>query len=387
MIMKIPTPNSLQHEARYTNMRVLDLFSGAGGTALGFKRAGFTIIGAADNAPAAINTYHKNIGIQPHLIDLAAADTDELIHAFNLKPRDLEILVGCPPCQGFTRMVGKNGARDPRNQLVLKYLEFVKVLQPKCVVFENVPGLNKEHGEVFFKQLCEGLRILGYGFDYEHPGRILNAAHYGVAQFRKRLVLIAGRDGKLPPYPPATHGNPDSDDVKKGRLKSWVTVEKAIGKYPPISSGEANETYPNHQARKLGKRVFDFISLISEPGGSRTDVPEEYWLDCHKGSHTGHRDVYGRLPLDRPAGVMTSGCTNVSKGRFVHPQQNRGISFREAASLQSFPDDFAFEGNMEEIALQIGNAVPPLLAEAMGCTLAPWLLQNFGEVIPENGEV
>ena len=284
------------------------------------------------------------------------------------------MLVGCPPCQGFTRMRNGNGTNDPRNDLVLHYLLFVAVIRPRCVVFENVPGIiRQKHGKALFDQLCLGLRELGYGFNYTNPGKLLNAADYGVPQLRKRLVLLAGRDGHIIPYPAPTHGKPSSTEVLTGKLEAWRTVREAIADLPPIQAGERSECFANHSARLMGKRVANFISRVPHDGGSRKDAPEEYWLDCHKKANCGHSDVYGRLALSHPSGVITSGCTNVSKGRFVHPTQNRGLSFREAARLQSFPDDYVFEGNYEEIAQQIGNAVPPRLAHAIGITLGQWL--------------
>lgn len=357
-----------------SNYKVVDLFSGAGGTALGFKRASFDIIGAIDIDAAATKTYEANIGIAPMKLDLLKIEASDLLHLFGLQPGELDVLVGCPPCQGFTRMVGDKGLNDPRNDLVLRYLEFVRVLQPKCVVFENVPGISKKHGAALFKRFCDGLQDAGYGFDYENPGRKLNAANYGVPQLRERMILIAGANGRRIEYPQPTHGAPDNPQVLSGSLKPWVTVGDAILHYPTIEAGESCNKYPNHRALGFrGDRVKQFISLITEPGGSRTDVPYEYWLDCHKKPRCGHKDVYGRLPLDQPSGVMTSGCTNVSKGRFVHPTQNRGISAREAARLQSFPDDFVFQGNLGEIANQIGNAVPPLLAQAIAFSIQNWL--------------
>lgn len=350
---------------------VLDLFSGAGGTALGFKRAGFNIIGAVDIAKDAIETYHRNIGHRPKNLDLLTLPAKQLLKEFNLKKGKLDVLVGCPPCQGFTNMVNGDGKSDPRNNLVLRYLEFVEVLYPKVVIFENVPGLKKRHGKEMFEQLLRGLSQLGYGF--EVGGRELNAADYGVPQERKRIVVIAARDGVIPPYPQPTHANPAAKDFKTSHLKPWVTVGEVICHYPSLMAGEICTSVPNHHARDMGSRVLNFISMIQRPGGSRTDVPVDYWLDCHKNGKSSHTDVYGRLPLSRPAGVMTSGCTNVSKGRFVHPTQNRGITSREAASLQSFPDDFVFIGGLDSIALQIGNAVPVLLAEAIAITIRDWL--------------
>lgn len=367
-------PRSVSMADGRKRLKVIDLFSGAGGTALGFSKAGFEIVGALDNDAAACKTYFENIKVQPQLADIRSVKPKTLLHSLNLEQGEVDVLVGCPPCQGFTRMRNGKGKDDPRNDLVLQYLSFVYVIQPRCVVFENVPGIvRQKHGKLLYDELCSGLRALRYGFDYSSPGMLLNSADFGVPQVRKRLVLLAGRDGCDLPYPAPTHGKLGSPEVKSGELQPWKTVEDALSGLPPIHAGVKSEGVPNHLARSMGDRVSNFISLVPHDGGSRTDVSQEYWLDCHKKPNCGHSDVYGRLALSQPSGVITSGCTNVSKGRFVHPTQNRGISFREAARLQSFPDDFAFEGNFEDLGRQIGNAVPPLLAQAIGETLKQWL--------------
>ncbi|MDL1924317.1 DNA cytosine methyltransferase [Chloroflexi bacterium CFX3] len=360
---------------------VIDLFSGAGGTALGFHRAGFRVVGALDNNAAAARTYARNMGLVPLLGDIRDIEPAQLLASFKIEPGTVSVLVGCPPCQGFTRMRNSEGANDPRNDLVLRYLEYVSVIRPRCVVFENVPGIiRQEHGKVFYRKLCKRLEELGYGFDYESPGEVLNAADYGVPQLRKRVVLIAGRDGKVVPYPEPTHANPNSH--AQGFRLRWKTVGDALSGLPAIESGGKSSEISNHSARSLGERVLSFIKRVPKDGGSRRDVPQQYWLECHKKDDCGHADVYGRLALDLPSVVITSGCTNVSKGRFVHPTQDRGISFREAARLQSFPDDFIFEGHSDDVARQIGNAVPPLLAQAIADAIKQWLDGETAQPIP-----
>ncbi len=373
-------PNSKSVANRRKSLKVIDLFSGAGGTALGFTDAGFEIVSALDIDATACKTYRRCIKIQPLRADIQNVQPKTLLQSLNLKRGEIDVLVGCPPCQGFTRMRNGNGKDDPRNDLVLHYLRFVAVMLPRCVVFENVPGvIRQKHGKLLFDRLCLGLRALGYGFNYGNPGKLLNAADYGVPQLRKRLVLLAGRDHFNIPYPSPTHGKFGSAEVVTGKLQPWCTVGDALAGLPPLQAGEKCKSIPNHSARSMGNRVADFICRVPSDGGSRKDVPEEYWLDCHKKSNCGHSDVYGRLALSQPSGVITSGCTNVSRGRFVHPTQNRGLSFREAARLQGFPDQFSFEGNFQEVAQQIGNAVPPPLAKAIGNSLKQWFdAQDFG---------
>ena len=357
-------------------LTVVDLFSGAGGTGLGFLRAGFTILAAVEVDGDAAATYAHNLGVRPIQSDIREISPEVLREDLKLERGDLDVLVGCPPCQGFTRMRNASGADDPRNDLVLVYAEFVREFRPRFVVFENVPGLvRSRHGRVYYNRLRSALEEMGYAV----VAREVDAADYGVPQHRKRIIITAGRDGEEPPdiARARTHGPPGSPEVLSGLLERWKTVGDTIKRYPPLKAGEENPAYPNHKARRIGERVLSFIRKVPKDGGSRTDVPEEYWLACHK-RHRGHKDVYGRLAWDRPANVITSGCTNVSKGRFVHPEQNRGLSLREAAALQGFPDDFVFVGGMDSISAQIGNAVPPPLAEAIAKLLRDRLLGVLG---------
>lgn len=356
---------------------VVDLFSGAGGTALGFKQAGFQIIAAIEIDPWAAKTYETNIGIEPLKSDIRDITPDEFRESLRLRQGELDVLVGCPPCQGFTRMRNEDGKDDPRNDLVKVYGEFVRSLYPKFVVFENVPGLIRtRHGKVYHESLMQQLEKM----EYSVRTFLVDAADFGVPQRRKRVIILARRGKKpLPDLLSArTHGSPGSPEVQAGLLKRWLTVRDAIAKYPALKAGEAFEgevngaPLANHVARRIGERVMNFIVQVPHDGGSRTDVDEGLWLTCHR-EHKGHKDVYGRLRWDKPANVITSGCTNVSKGRFVHPEQNRGLTPREAAALQGFPDDFVFLGGMDAISGQVGNAVPPPLAKAIAQVLLPHL--------------
>lgn len=344
---------------------VIDLFSGAGGTGLGFLRKGFRILAAVEIDPDAADTYKLNLGIDPIRKDIREIDPDFFREKLGLKRGELDVLVGCPPCQGFTRMRNTAGASDPRNDLVMIYGRFVVAFMPRFVVFENVPGLYRTaHGRKYYDALRGQLVQAGYNVRYW----MVDAADYGVAQHRKRIVIIAGRDGEEPPdlAQARTHAPEDSPEVKSGRLEKWKTVKEAISRFPPLKAGEAYEgpEFPNHRARRLGERVARFIAAVPKDGGSRTDVDKSLWLPCHI-NHKGHKDVYGRLSWEGQANVITSGCTNVSKGRFVHPEQDRGLTPREAASLQGFPDNYRFVGGMDSVSRQIGNAVPPPLAEVI----------------------
>jgi len=341
---------------------VVDLFCGAGGSALGFLRAGFRVVGAVDRDPDACRTYADLIGIEPVCADLADLPPREAAALWGIAPGEVDVLLGCPPCQGFTRFRNGDGIDDPRNRLIFVFVDYVRYLRPRFVVFENVPGLLRPNfREAFYGPFRDAL----VGSGYRVGERVVDAADYGAPQHRRRLIVVAASaDAGPPPFPKPTHGDPRSIEVWAGRLAPWRTVRDAVGHLPPLRAGEADPHDPLHRAPRMGKRVARFLALVPKDGGSRTDVPEAEWLPCHRW-HDGHRDAYGRLRWDRPAGVITSGCCNVSKGRFAHPEQDRAITPREAALLQGFPPGVRFYGSLASICRQIGNAVPPPLAEAV----------------------
>lgn len=345
---------------------VIDLFSGAGGTGAGFREVGFKILGAVEIDASAAETYRQNLKVEVKETDIRELSPIEFRKQLKLEKKELDVLIGCPPCQGFSRMRNGQGVDDERNDLVLSYLKFVEEFMPRYAIFENVPGmLRYEFARSFYRKLCNGLRKLGYELkEYEE-----DAADYGTPQHRKRIIVIAARAGEKMPQLIKTHGDPSSEDVQSGKIKAWLTVADAIGndKYPKLEagqSGEENGKHPNHIAPIIrSQRVKDFIKEVPHDGGSRRKVPREKWLACHLNENSGHADVYGRMAWNKPANTLTCGCTNLSKGRFVHPVQDRAITYREAAALQGFKDSFVFHG--KEISRQIGNAVPPLLSEAL----------------------
>lgn len=341
----------------------LDLFAGAGGTGRGFMEAGFRIVGAVEMERSAARTYRANIDCPVEEADIRRLDPAAFRERLGLQRCQLDVLIGCPPCQGFSRMRNGKGAGDKRNDLLLHYLKFLEEFQPAYAFFENVRGLVAgEHGRVFHRALKQGLAELGYAI----TERCVDAADYGVPQHRERLILVAGRGGRVPPFPVATHGHPQCDSVTHGFRAPWTTVRDAIGGLPTPEAA-AVESYPhNHVAAAIGPGVLDFIRRVPKDGGGRTEVPREYWLSCHL-KHHGHADVYGRCAWDRPANTLTAGCVNVSKGRFVHPEQDRSLTYREAALLQGFPVFYLFMG--DKIGTQIGNAVPPPLARAVALSI------------------
>lgn len=321
----------------------VDLFSGCGGLSLGLKRAGFSVKAAVEIDPAAVHTYLKNHP-DTTLIhsDIRKVKAKDLKRAAKLGNRRLDLLAGCPPCQGFSR-IRRKGHYDPRNDLIFEFLRMVKNLQPRLVLMENVPGLADDaRFQIFLK------RIKSYGYFYEWG--ILDAADFGVPQRRKRLIVMASRSGTVSlPRPVSNH---------------YKTVRDCIGKLenPKKTNDEMHKTYMRN-----GPRVMKIIAEIPRDGGSRRAMSKKFQLACHKRTQ-GFRDVYGRMKWDSVSPTLTGGCYNPSKGRFLHPKQNRPISLREAALLQTFPKKYSFplEAGLTSIGRLIGDALPPVFAERQG---------------------
>lgn len=336
---------------------VIDLFSGCGGSALGFHQAGFSIKVAVDIDKSASESFKANF---PDCIMFASDITNisgkELLKAGGFKKGDQVVLIACPPCQGFSS-ARRNSERfaDPRNKLIFEFLRIVEEMKPLAFVLENVPGLAKGIGKPLFAQILQRLNELGYQTVYD----VVNTADYGVPQRRKRLVLIGTNNPDIRlSFPHRTNTDPSKSDD----LPAWRTVKEVISDLPEIKAGEKHPKDPMHASASLAEINLTRLEHTPHDGGDRKSWPENLILECHKNTK-GHIDVYGRMKWDWPSPTMTGGCVMISKGRFGHPEQNRAISLREAARLQTFPDSFKFIGNFGEIAKQIGNAVPPLLAK------------------------
>jgi DNA (cytosine-5)-methyltransferase 1 len=259
----------------------------------------------------------------------------------------------CAPCQPFSKQNRGKSATDQRASLLDELHRFVRRFRPEYLFLENVPGIqriNPKGGPIgrFLRLLEE----LGYEVAYD----VVDFLDYGVPQTRRRLVMTASLMGRFE-LPSPTHGS------RHGKIPH-STVWEWIGDLPALAAGTANDEVPNHQAASLSPTNLQRISRTPE-GGDRRDWPEELILPCHKG-HEGHTDVYGRLHRNRPASTLTTRCVSLSNGRFGHPTQDRALSLREAACLQTFPRDFVFKGNFASMAMQIGNAVPVLLAQRFG---------------------
>lgn len=332
-------------------MNAVDFFCGGGGMTKGLIDAGINVIFGLDYNPACQNTYQNNNGIPYLNRDITQVTGAQLIEEYPiLNDTDELLLVGCAPCQPFSSQRHSTEEHEAVN-LLDEFGRLVEEILPAYVLVENVPGIEKR-GEAVFNRFLTTLQQNQYAYVYD----VLNAKDFGVPQNRKRLILIASRV-ITPELPETTHG---------GDLLPYVTVHDAIHDYPQLGAGEEHEEVANHRAANLSPLNTQRIEATPHDGGSRTDWPDRLRLACHINGHVGHTDVYGRMAWNQVSPTLTSKCFSISNGRFGHPEQNRAISLREAAALQSFPDDYVFEGTLQEIGKQIGNAVPVLLAQRVG---------------------
>lgn len=349
----------------------IDLFCGAGGLSLGLKQAGFRILSAVDNDPDSnwsYNLNHPEVNLPEE--DIRELKGEDLMAGYKGR---LTMLAGCPPCQGFTRLNETSEKNDPRNGLILEYMRLVTELKPLVVFFENVPGLLR-NGKWYFARLKSALEEEGYLFS---DPKVVQLANYGVPQRRRRVIVLCGRGFKLT-FPEETYTS-RMDAQEERSLKRWKTVRQAL-KTSRLGHFRNRlrrpRTYVNllkegkdpspvwHVSRSLGEELSERLRCTPASGGSRED--SGYELECHAGID-GFHDVYGRLDWNRPSVTITSGCTNLSKGRFGHPEALRALTPREAALLQGFPKSYKFYGRaLESICRQIGNALPPLFAWRVG---------------------
>ncbi len=339
---------------------VIDFFSGCGGMSYGFhevgKRTGmFRLIGAFDIDHYANLTYEFNLGIRPYSVDLATANIEQIRNIVqSMTPADEKnplIVIGCTPCQGFSKLNNGKDGRDPRNSLVSKFARIVEALDPLIAVMENVPALLREKSNRYFESFQRTIRKAGYK---QITTEIVNMAEYGVPQVRFRSIILASKDMKIT-LPPATF-----------EPSSFRTVRDAIGFLPPLKSGESWDEDPMHITSNHRRKTIDILEKIPSDGGSRPIGVGPACLD----RVSGFKDVYGRLSWNKPSVTLTTRTRTPSCGRFAHPDQHRGLSVREAALLQSFPPDYFFEGLFDDKFKQIGNAVPPAFSMKLAAQIA-----------------
>jgi DNA (cytosine-5)-methyltransferase 1 len=318
----------------------IDLFAGCGGLSLGLKRAGLDVVAAVEIDALAAETYRAN---HPEVVlwhaDIRKISARALLDQLSLERGELVMLAGCPPCQGFSSVKTLNGARIVRDRdqkdLLFQFLRFVRVLKPKYLMLENVPGLAKDYR---FRVFLKKIRALGYRCEH----KVLNAADFGVPQRRRRLILLGSRVASVSFAAP---------------LAKQRTVADAIRALPlPRMSTDPLHKSEEHRLERTRK----LIKAIPRNGGSRGDLGKRFQLKCHR-KCDGFKDIYGRMEWDKISPTITSGCINPSKGRFLHPTQNRAITLREASLLQGFPPKYWFpmKRGRYAVAAMIGNALPP----------------------------
>jgi len=335
-------------------LTAIDLFSGCGGLTCGLTQAGFRVVAAVEIEAKAQATYKLNHpNVQLYESDVRKLDPAAVLKAAGLKSGDLDLLAGCPPCQGFSRLRTKNqktSVKDDRNNLVREFLRFVRAMKPKTIMLENVPALAKDGR---FTRMRNELGLLGYRMVVH----TLDAADYAVPQRRMRLIMLASR----------IH-----EPVIAAKASNRITVRQAL---EHVGAPSTTTDYLHGLGESRTASVRALIALIPKNGGSRSDLNDKHQLACHMRSD-GFKDVYGRMAWDDVSPTITGGCHNPSKGRFLHPSYNRTITLREAALLQGFPNDYAFDVShgKEAIALMIGNALPPPFVAAHANALRKGLL-------------
>lgn len=346
------------HKGGNMKSRVLDLFCGAGGLSLGFELAGFDIVGGVDFMKDAIATHEKNFKNSLSICaDIREISDEEVQKMFGGK---VDVIVGGPPCQGFSAANKQQRLEDdPRNRLFFEFIRFVKILNPKAVVIENVRQILTKNDGFAKKKIIEILNELGYNVDV----RVLTASEYGVPQCRKRAVFVGVKK---------EIGTPDFDKMKKN--SHTVTVKEAISELygletsvSPFLESEPKTQFQkyvrakdnrirNHEIKYPNEEVQERIKYVPQ-GGNWKDVPEHLWKVQRNNRHS---SAYRRLDENKPSITIDTGHMN-----YFHPLYNRVPTVRESARLQSFPDDFIFEGTPTSQLTQVGNAVPPLLGNAI----------------------
>ncbi|MDR2038695.1 MAG: DNA cytosine methyltransferase [Bacteroidales bacterium] len=351
--------------AKKKDFAVVDLFCGIGGLTHGFVKEHFNVSAGVDFDETCRYAYEVNNKAQFVYKDVTKLTATELNSLYPKNKR--KILVGCAPCQPFSIFNYKNNnnaekqAEDTKWKLLYSFADLIEATQPEIISMENVPQLRNFNGGKVFGDFVKRLEKNGFKISYG----IYNAQDYGVPQRRKRLILLASKYSKFELIPPTHKDN-------------YMTVQQAIGHLPEIKDGEHSETDFLHYARKLTDLSRKRIKATPEGGGWQ-DWDESLLLECHKkeGGQM-YRSVYGRMSRNDVAPTMTTYCIGLNNGRFGHPQQNRAISLREAAILQSFPDNYDLVDpnavfKMQVLARQIGNAVPVGLGQAIAKSIEKYI--------------
>jgi DNA (cytosine-5)-methyltransferase 1 len=375
------------------------LFAGAGGITLGLVNAGFRVAFASDISQSCATTYAQNFpGIAFHQGDIRELQGNAILHRFDLARGQLDLLIGGPPCQGFS-ILGQRKLNDPRNDLFHEFIRVAGELHPKVVVIENVSGFATLNSGILLRRVGQAFKELGYRVDCAE----LLAAQYGVPQMRWRMFFIAVRSdlSDLPScFPPPTHGQADIGDLLPNRTvtatesEGFLTIRDAISDLPAIGSGEVGTRYygspesefqfamrrnadavlHNHYAPRLSAINLQRIGHL-RPGEDWRDLPRDLLPGgMQRALRKDHTRRFRRMRWDGVARSIITRFRDPKSGEYIHPDQVRTISIREAARIQSFPDWFVFKGPYTDQYDQVGNAVPPLLAKAVSLKIRSALL-------------
>lgn len=337
---------------------VVDFFCGCGGVSAGLQAvndgATFEIIRGIDNDRYCVKTFERMIGAQCDQIDIFEMSEnrellDREIAGWDLGRFEKVLLVGCAPCQGFAAHRKSIEGHDARRNLFEAFCRIAAVIQPDAILMENVPDLFSKNHWPHFERGRVRLERAGY---HVRSG-IYNFAGFGLPQERFRAVVMAFRDTFEMPDAPLTS-------------ERYITVRQAIGHLPPLASGQSDPIDPMHVASTHREATLNTIRNVPKDGGNRPIGVGPKCLDRTRAAHGGYTDVYGRLAWSRPSVTITARCRTPSCGRFTHPEQDRGLTTREAALLQGFPPDYVFEGPFDDGFKQVGNAVSPLVARHLG---------------------
>jgi DNA-methyltransferase (dcm) len=363
--------------------KIVDLFAGVGGLSYGFAHDSlFEIVAANEILPNMAKAYSKNHpNVKMYNRDIKDFSAKELYGDIGIDCSEIDIIVGGPPCQAYST-VGKRLEDDPRGKLFIEYYRILSEISPSIFVFENVKGiLSIQKGELF-KKILSLFKSLGYNIYW----KVLNAADYGVPQIRERVIIVGSKFDKEYIFPSPTHYNPDIQSLYNNKLTPYVTLGEALSDLSIIDNGETGIDYStepknqyqrlmrknapiklmDHSAPKNNEKLVEIMKHLPD-GGTPLDIPEEIR------PRSGFKNTYCRLWWDKPSTTITRNFGCPSSSRCIHPKYNRSLTTREGARLQGFPDDYVFIGSRSDKNLQIGNAVPTMLSEALKNSIKEYL--------------
>lgn len=387
-----------------TRLTAIDLFAGAGGLSEGFREAGFEIVAANDFDEYAAETFGLSHPETPFILaPVQQVDANQLLDTAKLAPLELDVLLGGPPCQAFSVYNHQRGMHDDRSGLFKEYLRLVEGLLPRFVVIENVTGILSIAGGRAVSEIKQGLEDLGYHVEVS----VLKAEEFGVPQERRRVFFIGSRDSKTILWPSPTHFGRSAMPLLSANKLPFVTVHEAISDLPKLVAGEGIEVSQYDQQpsgcyqkemRSEAAQVFNHVAPVLQAinverlkhipqGGSWRDIPFHLLPSGMKAAkRSDHTKRYGRLDPNGLASTILTKC-DLHWGAYIHPEQERTITVREAARFQSFPDHIHFSGPRSEQYRQVGNAVPPRLARAVAASVLQmaqltesekWVLTHVG---------